>query len=539
VHNSTFIDVAMCCRAIHSKLANFTAAQIVTVFSSCSLLQYRNPWLLEHASKMLVSRKMHKVAQVTGQQLSDLLVACRQLQYFNPLLLALLGTTAGADLVETWSGWELAGVLHGYQLEGYQHPQLLQAAAARLQQLAEALQDGEQDQLANLVAAAHGLASMPGVGVGSSQPTDATVAAVLAVAAAAMQLAPALSCTKLVALATASVLCDLLPAGHAAAPAKASGANAAHNKQEQRELSMQQSAADLVQQVLGSVQQRSILLESVTDISQDQRAVASLLHLMQLLWLKQCLSNMKHVQDHWQEQQSAALPRQASQLQQDLGQGWQQQPAVEGSGNPQHTQASKDGQQQQMWRLGLSQQALLQILKVQTEVWQQQQHGPLLQAVLFGMRQATVKSAAGVVQMNMNIVSPCRIPDSPVLLAAALFPAASSSIQAAAADTTGASKVHAGSPDKLDSNRFLVVGLRQHQGLKSPLPINVMAFVQARITQRSPVAVFVAGNAAGGMDDWHSSSVPRVLLPGPDLYTRGLQAAGWAVLVLYGKQDDS
>jgi hypothetical protein len=188
--------------------------------------------------------------------------------------------------------------------------------------------------------------------------------------------------------------------------------------------------------------------------------------------------------------------------------------------------------------LGLSQQALLQILKVQTEVWQQQQHGPLLQAVLFGMRQATVKSAAGVVQMDMNIVSPYRIPDSPVLLAAALFPAASSSIQGAAADTTGARKVHAGFPDKLDSNRFLVVGLRQHQ-VKSPLPKNVMAFVQARITQRSPVAVFVAGNAAGGMDDWHSSSVPRVLLPGPDLYMRGLQAAGWAVLVLYGKPDDS
>jgi len=125
------------------------------------------------------------------------------------------------------------------------------------------------------------------------------------------------------------------------------------------------------------------------------------------LWLKQCLSGGSHVQNEWQEQQSASLPRHPSQLQQALRQKRLQQPAVQdsSSSNAQHTQHSLDGQEQTTWRLGLPKQAVIQIMKSQTEVWQlQQQHqqGALLQAVLTGMRQASVLSAAGAVRMNMN-----------------------------------------------------------------------------------------------------------------------------------------
>lgn len=533
---NTMHDLAACCRAIHGKLANFTAAQIVTVFSSCSLLQYGNPWLLEHASKMLISRRMHKAAQMSGQQLSDLLVACRQLQYFNPLLLAHLGTTAAAGLVETLMGPELAGVVQGYQLAGYQHSQLLQAAAARLQQLAEGQQDMQQEQLAYLIAAAQALASMPGVGVGPQQPDDRTAAAVLAVAAAAVRLDPVVNFTEVIMLVSALVICDLLPTECAEVPAQASGAGAAQQMQEQQGLDMQRAAAGLVQRVLGNVQEMSeAFLGSLNECDHQQRAMASLLHLMQLLWLKQHSSGRRLSRQHWHGQQSAVLPSQASPLQQASG----QQPAVGDScsSESQHTHVA-DGEQPPLWRLGLSERAVHHILKLQTELWQlqQQQQGPLLQSVLTGVGQASLQIAADVDQMNMSILSPYQIPNSPILLAAAILPAAASTTRAAAAAAARAQRADTGLPD---SGRFLLVGLLQRKGLKPHLPQHVVAFLQECTISRTPVAVFVAGNAAGGMDDWHSSSVPRVLLPGADLYKRGLQAVGWSVLVVYAKQNDS
>jgi len=148
------------------------------------LLQYRNPWLLEHASKMLVSRKMHKVAQLTGQQLSDLLVACRDCSILTRCCWHIweYGSRSGADLVAL----ELAGVVHAYQLEGYHTHSFCKHLQPGSSSLLMHCRMGEQDQFTDLVVAAHALASMPGVGVGSSRPNDATVAAVLAVAAAAV-----------------------------------------------------------------------------------------------------------------------------------------------------------------------------------------------------------------------------------------------------------------------------------------------------------------------------------------------------------------
>eukprot|EP00775_Hariotina_reticulata_P005134 gene5134-5374_t len=512
-------------KAIHGKLANFTAAQIVTVFSSCSLLQYCNPWLLEHASKMLVSRRMQKAAQVTGQQLSDLLVACRQLQYFNPLLLAYLGTTAAAGLVDTLMVPELTGVVQGYQLAGYQHTQLLQAAAARLRRLAEGEQEMQHEQLACLIAAAHALASMPGVGVGPPQPGDRTAAAVLAVAAAAVQLDPVLNFTEGIMLVSALVICDLLPAECAEVPAEASGAGAAQQMQQQQGLDMQRAAAGLGQRVLGNVRERSeAFLGSLNERDHQQRAMASLLHLMQLLWLKQHSSGRRRSRQHWNGQQSAVLPSQASPLQQAPGQ--QRAVGDSCSSHSQHMQHLEDGEQPPMWWLGLPERAVHHILKLQTELWQlqQQQQGPLLQSVLTGVRQASLQIAAEIGQIDTSIVSPYQIPDSPMLLAAAIFPAAASTTRAAAAAAARARRADTVLPD---SGRFLLVGLLQRKGLKPHLPQHVVAFLQECTISRTPVAVFIAGNAAGGMDDWHSSSVPRVLLPEADLYRRGLQAVGW------------
>jgi hypothetical protein len=176
------------CRALHNKMAHLSGPQIASSIVSCSILSYRNPWLLEQAAKMLVSRKLHKASQLRARQLADVITACRNSQEApNARLLGHMGTVAAENpsQLAIWSAGELAAVLQAYAEIGFQQPVLLQAAAARLLQLAGSDAPQQQD-LPQLIAAAYYLASMPLAG-GTAAERAFAGQAVASVAAAALQ----------------------------------------------------------------------------------------------------------------------------------------------------------------------------------------------------------------------------------------------------------------------------------------------------------------------------------------------------------------
>ena len=194
-----------------------------SVLNICSVLHCavlvphcRNPWLLDQASKMMVSRKLQKAAQLTIDQLATLLESFHQLAYTNPLLLGHLGAVAAEGRVSSYTPAQLAAVVVGYQRLGFHQPQLLLAAATRLLQLSTALPAGQPaaaaaeqqqgseagpggsvdrneqqqqqwHQLGHLVEAALHLALMPSA-AGSSAERAVLPAALLGLAAHALSL---------------------------------------------------------------------------------------------------------------------------------------------------------------------------------------------------------------------------------------------------------------------------------------------------------------------------------------------------------------
>jgi hypothetical protein len=122
-------------RSVFNKLANFTPAEISSTLAALAALRYRNPWLLDHTSKILVSTRMRKAYLLTPQELAHILASCRQLGYVNPLLLGHLGSVAAESQLQGCTPGELASVLAGFERIGFNQPQLLQAAATKLLQL--------------------------------------------------------------------------------------------------------------------------------------------------------------------------------------------------------------------------------------------------------------------------------------------------------------------------------------------------------------------------------------------------------------------
>ncbi|KAF8066274.1 RAA3 [Scenedesmus sp. PABB004] len=193
-------------RAVHNKLANFSAGEVAAALAACGLLRYRNPWLLERAAKVLVSRQLRKAAALTGAQLGDVLQACCALRYHNTLLLGHLGAVAAEALAPGWRAGELAAALRGFAAARFAQPALQLAAAARLRELA-ARPPGEQAraELPALAEAALELCSLPPAG-GTAAERALGSEAVAAVAAAALQAGAGCACRNLVRLAVALAL---------------------------------------------------------------------------------------------------------------------------------------------------------------------------------------------------------------------------------------------------------------------------------------------------------------------------------------------
>lgn len=361
-------------------MVNYTAGQISSTFSALSILRYRNPWLLDHASRILVSRRLNKVQHFSAAQLADLLTAFSQLRFHNARLFDHLAEVAAETqtLCPSWSAAELAAVLQGFSLVAFCQPQLLAAGAARLVQLA-AHQGNAQLQLlpgqsVPLIAAAYHLASMPAAS-GDAPEGSAKAAAVAAAAAAVVQQHACCSCRDWIKLAISLVLVDAMQTSSStetwpqqqdvpASTSKLTTASALHQAipadgQRQQEPCRAATSFALLQQVLWQARTGIAVAAAETGISGLQALDPELLWLMQLLWLA--------------EQQTAGICAQAPQddARQPQQEGQEQQERQLGS----HAAAidAAEVQWKHMWQLGLADHVLKEYLH-QHSTQHDQQH---------------------------------------------------------------------------------------------------------------------------------------------------------------------
>lgn len=536
--------VCVCCllppRAVFNQLANFTAAEISSSLTALAALRYRNTWLLERVSRILVSRKLAKAHQLSPEQLSDVLRACHQLNYLNPMLLSHLGTVAAETQVLGYCPTQLAAVVQGYCLLRFHQPQLLQAAANRLLQLvvagtAAAAVDSpnegtgqhghqqpqqeheqqqqrraEEEELPHLISAALQLASMPAA-AGTSAERAVLPAALLGITAHTLRTLAAqhqhqgtdqvvaagrssssragswsvVTLADLLAVHTAILLCTATATPAAAAGVVSPVLQELSVLQPQVELQIQQQLAAAVAGV------GSNTAAAAAAAAQQLARHAGLLHCMQLLW-----SN-KHMSP-----QAGA------------------------------TAVADDGPT--VWQLGLSAQVADAFVAQQCEQQVDSATRPLLQGVARALQSI---SPAGQSPQQVQLFY--RLPDSPMVVPIALLPAA------AAADGGGAAEEPDGDPQQ--QQQFLHVHMQLHRR-KLKVPEEAQAFVEQQLLRsQRPVAVFVesqtaalAGGGDGGVGAqwpaWHTSNAPHQLLPAARLQLQGFQEAGWSVLVLLGEE---
>jgi hypothetical protein len=544
-------------RALHNKMAHMTGPQIASSIVSCSLLSYRNPWLLEQAAKMLVSRKLHKARQLSGRQLADVITACRNLQETpNARLLGHLGTVAAENpsQLASWSAGGLAAVLQAYAAVGFQQPVLLQAAAVRLLQLTsgdapkqqQQQQQQQQQDLPQLIAAAYYLASMPLAG-GTAAERALAGHAVASVAAAALeqqQQEVCCSATDWAKLSVAQLLmaqqqrrfrtsAQMMQQPHVAEPDQLAAVDAAAADL-RVELQSEANAQDIQlqqQQVLQQVRTYVLAASSSSSSSSSNSSSSSssyeglqelgpdLLCLMQLLWLME-----QQQQQTWKEGAAPAT---------------QQQPSSSGS--------SSSSQQQQRWHLGLPHSLADGYIHSQIIQQQQQQRddsGLLLQA----FQAAARKQLPGA-----EVVGSYQIPGSPLILPAAVLPAVVGAARVPGSKQRGRKRADtaAGASALEDVQQQQQ---QQHVGLvtaacgtlqqlrKDQLQFEPEVLRQLRDWQMRgvPIAVFAASEGPARLQQrWSTSSQLQQLLPLAQQWERGLACAGWAVLLLEQRPEKS
>jgi hypothetical protein len=527
--------------------------QIASSIVSCSLLSYRNPWLLQQAAKMLVSRKMHKARQLSACQLADVITACRNLQETpNARLLGHLGTVAAENpsQVASWSAGELAAVLQAYAAVGFQQPVLLQAAAARLLQLSSSgapQQQQQQQSLPQLIAAAYYLASMPLAG-GTAAERAVAGHAVTSVAAALLEQQQQYACCSAldwVKLSTAQLLMAQQQSGYGASVSvpqevqvaekdqlAAAAAAAADLRVElqygadvygiQLQQQHQQQQQQVLQQVLQQVRSCVVAASRRSSSSYEglQEVGAELLCLMQLLWLLE-----------QQQQQQEQL------LQGGAPPTTQQQPSGSSS--------SSSSKQQLPWHLGLPQPLADEFIHSQMHQQQQQRDGSAL--LLQAFQAAAPKQLPGA-----KVVSFFKIPGSAMVLPAAVLPAAVGAAKVSGSKRQG--KQHADTAAVGAAALEDVQQQQQHVGLvtatcgtleqlrKGQLQFEPEVLGQLMEWQMRgvPVAVFAASEGPAGLQQrWSTSSQPQHLLPLAQQWEQGLACAGWGILLLEQRREKS
>lgn len=462
-------------------MANMTAAQISTCFTACSILRYRNPWLFEQASKMLVSRKLAKAVQFTASQLADIMLACKQLRYHNGLLFAHLGSVAAESLCISWTAAELAAVLQGYCATGFYQPQLLLAMARQLvgkcdtrrqqirQQEGGATQQLQQlqhhgDEAGDLISAAYWLAHMPAAG-GLANERSLTRQAVFAVAAVVLQDQQAQQGYSL---------------SHWAEIGAALLLSTAGSGLPQSELQLQRQENEVLQAVLQHV------VEQVTPVAAADELAAvgpHLLQLIQLLWLL-----------------DVQLTDSASQQQQQ--QPWHKH--------------------QMMWQQTLEQPASKQL-----------HDSPLLRAVLPLVQQHCWGP------YGAQVVSCYVLPGSPITLpAAVIFPGTTADGDVAKGFAEETEARSASQLLQRTQQEFVVAEV--HVGPRRlTLPAELLQLLQRCKAECRPVAIFdesqplpAQGTAVSCAHGWFTSSEPRLLLPSNAVWRDGLVTAGWSIVIL-------
>lgn len=586
VPSSSLSSMFLSCRAVFNKLANFTAAEISTSLTALAVLRYRNSWLLDQASKILVSHKLRRAHQLTPEQLADVLGSCYQLSYLNPLLLSHLGSVAAVTQVPGCSPAQLAAVVQGYKLLGFQQPQLLQAAATRLLQLvtdssraaeksAPALQhategqeqaalaadqgsldtqmQGQSDQqqpqglqdshsllqpaeLSQLITAVLQLCAMPSA-AGTSAERAVLPAALLGIiahtlahynqqqqdsrsaqgpgAAGSSSQDTSTQCiSDCISLSTALLLLSAHSGASPGMPADAAAAAAGRGSMKQQQqgqvqvvlrelLALQQE----VEQLLGA----ALAAHEAAGRSQQLSMFSGLLPLMQLLWLTE-----QPWQPHPPPQDAAGLSPAAA----DLPTG------------------------EARWRLGLSPALVDAFVQQQRQqYWGQQQQ---LQGIAAAIR-LLLQKQVGEQQQEVQVLH--QIPGTPIIIPVAVLPhARTKESDDEPQQEARASNSHNQPQQQDHPEAFLQVEISL-QKRRLQLPAAAQSFVDDCRRIKRPLAVFLhpaamaatAGPGKGlGVDlaqAWHTSNDPQQVLPAALLWQRGLQAAGWSILLLQEKND--
>jgi hypothetical protein len=453
--------------------------------AALAALRYRNPWLLERIAKILVSRRLNKAQFFTAAEVASLAESCSQLQYRNVLLLSHLATVAAAVQVPRCSAQQLGELLAAFSRSLFWQPQLLQASAARLLQLAMARQH-QQQQLSHLIRAAYHLATLPSP-AGSTAEKLVLPAAVLAVAAQAVGQQPpeelagrqpptyAAGGARISSCADAARLCTALlcltDGGSSHTGAADSEAQQAQEQQEPAPL-------------LGGVLQQLLPLQQAVQQQLTQAAAsqqlplgAETLEAMQLMWLAEASASST------------------------------------------------------TWQLGLPADAV-DASSAQQQQSQQQQS--VLQAVRAGLLQVVPRSDA--CQGAADVQTGHHITDSPIVLPLAVLWGSQQQLQ----QQEGLPEDSAAAQPEA----FLQVAVvlqQQKQRRRVQLPASVRPFLAACAAANKPVAVCVQQQqeVSQPWPAWVTANAPQRAMPAARLFWRtGLAAAGWGVLVLVVEEEE-
>ena len=83
---------------MRNKAANFTASELASTLASLAVLRYRNPWLLRHLARVIVSPKLQRLDAMSGEELATVAAALAQLEWPCEWLVAAVGDEAAARL---------------------------------------------------------------------------------------------------------------------------------------------------------------------------------------------------------------------------------------------------------------------------------------------------------------------------------------------------------------------------------------------------------------------------------------------------------
>lgn len=85
-------------RWVRNKAANFNASELASTLASLAVLRYRNPWLLRHLARVIVSPKLQRLDAMSGEELATVAAALAQLEWPCEWLVAAVGDEAAARL---------------------------------------------------------------------------------------------------------------------------------------------------------------------------------------------------------------------------------------------------------------------------------------------------------------------------------------------------------------------------------------------------------------------------------------------------------